>query len=155
MNPIAAAALKRARDRQAGRREQVSEEAAAETLRAAATLAAEVFAAGEFQGSAAGVGQRVDLVLRIEGRREALGMVERARGMIRKRADLEGLHAQLQRAALGRPHSYAVGVLEVAGLIEHLLEKARRPEGMRAPRNSGNENVARHEEVLDEQRTDS
>lgn len=155
MNPIAAAALKRARDRQAGRRGQVSVEASDETLRAATTLAAEAFAARVCHGPAAGAGQRVDLVLRIEGRREALGMIERARGMIRKRADLESLHAQLQRAALGRPHSYAVGVLEVASLIEHLLETARSPEGMRAPRISGKENVARYKEVLDEQRTDS
>lgn len=155
MNPIAAAALKRARDRQAGLSGKHSEEASHETLRAAATLAADAFTARVCAGPAADAGQRVDLVLRIEGRREALGMVERARGMIRKRADLESLHAQLQRAALGRPHSYAIGVLEVAGLVEHLLEKARRPEETHAPRNDSRENVARHNEVLDEQRTDS
>jgi len=61
------------------------------------------------------------MVLRIEGRREALGICERAQAMLTTRQDLERLLEQLQTAASGRPESYAAGVLEVADLVEKLL----------------------------------
>lgn len=89
------------------------------------------------------------MVLRIEGRREALGICERAQAMLTTRQDLERLLEQLQIAASGRPESYAAGVLEVADLVEKLLACAPTEAWEdfieAAPRNEGRGNVARNE----------
>lgn len=124
MNPIAEAALKRARARKptvtsygqvlATWEKQVAP-AAVQATSAPATAQADAAPAPTVRAA------RVDQVMRIEGRRQALGMVERARGMLQTRTDLENLLAQLRRAAEGRPHSYAVGIHEVAEIVEQQL----------------------------------
>ncbi|WP_374979045.1 hypothetical protein PSGK_19065 [Pseudomonas solani] len=126
MNPIAEAALKRARRKTsvtsygqvlANWEKQVAP-AADQATSAPAPAQADAAPAPTVRAA------RVDQVMRIEGRRQALGMVDRAQGMLQTRTDLENLLAQLRRAAEGRPHSYTVGVLEIAEMVAEKLPAA-------------------------------
>lgn len=73
MNPIAVAALERARARQGVRPEKAGEEERGGPGPATSTLAGQPFPARERHLPPPDEATRVDLVLRIEGRREALG----------------------------------------------------------------------------------
>lgn len=127
MNPIAEAALKRAQARKpavtsygqvlATWEKQVAP-AAAQATSAPVSASVDLAPAQIIRNT------RVDQVMRIEGRRQALGMVDRAQGMLQTRTDLENLIAQLRRAAEGRPHSYTVGVLEIAEMVAAKLPDA-------------------------------
>lgn len=155
MNPIATAALERARVRRGVRLESSDEEEADGPCMGSQTLARGALAARVRPLPPHHEALRVDLVMRIEGRREALGIVERSRLLNRAGRELASLHDQLERAAHGRPYSYAMGVLDIASLVHQLIDRSARREDSDAPRNDGRGNVARHNEVLNEQRTDS
>lgn len=124
MNPIATAALERARVRRGVRLESSDEEEADGPCMGSQTLARGALAARVRPLPPPHEALKVDLVMRIEGRRQALGMVDRAQGMLQTRTDLENLIAQLRRAAEGRPHSYAVGIQDIAVIVERKLPAA-------------------------------
>lgn len=147
MNPIATAALERALVRRGVRLEKVGEEASADSGHGDQALAGDPPAARERHIPLPDEAMRVDLVLRIEGRREALGIVDRSRLMIRGAGDLSILQDQLERAAHGRPYSYAVGVLDVASLVHQLIDRPKRREDSAAPRITRTVDVARHEDI--------
>lgn len=75
------------------------------------------------------------------------GIVERSRLMIRGARDLSILQDQLERAAHGRPYSYAAGVLDVASLVHQLIDRPARRDDSAAPRNMRAVDVARHEDI--------
>jgi hypothetical protein len=147
MNPIATAALQRALARRGVRLEKMGEDASADSGHGDQALAGDPPVARERYLPPPDEAMRVDLVLRIEGRCEALGIVERSKLMIRRAGDLAILQDQLERAAHGRPYSYAVGVLDVSSLVHQLIDRPARREDSAAPRITRTVDVARHEDI--------